>query len=100
MIIHCCVPISLSGLGLTSKFRDTLQFAFERGVDAFFEPCLDIVNSSLYSASEAIREQPSLRVISSFERILNVSMSSNLFSLFSLCFCRTESLLSTRVFVI
>jgi len=41
-------------LGLVGKLCAVLRYAFENGVDTFFEPCLGIVDNILYKASKLI----------------------------------------------
>lgn len=39
-------------LGLITKVNSVLSYAFDNGVDAFFEPCLSIVGNILYRSSK------------------------------------------------
>ncbi|KAL9648682.1 hypothetical protein ABK040_016309 [Willaertia magna] len=41
-------------LGIVPKLNAVLKYAFENGVDTFFEPCLGIVDNLLYKASKLI----------------------------------------------
>ncbi|KAF0985137.1 hypothetical protein FDP41_000176 [Naegleria fowleri] len=41
-------------LGIISKLSAVLKYAFENGVDTFFEPCLGIVDNLLYKAAKLL----------------------------------------------
>ena len=41
--------------GIIGKLSTVLSYAFEKNVESFFEPCLDIVHTLLYCTAQAAK---------------------------------------------